>query len=392
MPMLDVHGELTARYPHLFDFFLSLGAHTSVTWLCLPLRRADRPRSEYGPVEPPPNVRILGLPHWSSAASLARRVLLIVPVSLWRIARNLRHWDVVGAVVPSIVGDMLVFCARASGRPVFLLVRGEKQRTLSWIMGPGLRTRRYLLALRLMERPVRRWVAAGVPTFVAGDELRERYVGPDARIYDLYPALSRDFPIAPAPRPARAGRPLRLVTVARLSPEKGIDDLLAAMELLARDGRDVRLVVAGDGPDAGRLRALASHRGVADRVRFAGFVPHGRALVALLDEADAFVLPSRSEGLPHSLVEALARGLPAIVSDVGGMPRLLAGGAGVVVAQQRPDELARAVAALADDPGERERLSARSLEVAGRLAPEAQLTELRARLSEAYPALEWGEP
>jgi glycosyltransferase involved in cell wall biosynthesis len=159
------------------------------------------------------------------------------------------------------------------------------------------------------------------------------------------------------------------------------------MALLGAAGRPVALTVAGTGPDRERLGALAAQLGLADRVRFAGFVPHGRGLVAVLDAGDVFVLPSRSEGLPHSVVEAMARGLPVVATAVGGLPELLGDGSGVVVAPGDAAALAEALGALHADPSRRAALSAASLARARRFRPEAQLAELCDRLADAYPEL-----
>jgi glycosyltransferase involved in cell wall biosynthesis len=389
MPMHETGGELSARYPHLFDFFLALAERTHETAICVPLRRADHPVPSYGPVELPANVRVVGLPHYSSAPMLVRRAHRVVPATLRVLRGEARDWDVVGAVVPSLVGNLFVRAARLRRRPVFLLVRGEKQRTVSFIMGRRLSTLPFLWALRAMERPVHRWIRRGTPAFVAGEELVDRYGAPAARLFNLYPALSRDFPVLTSPRPRDGppGRPLRLVTVARLSREKGLADLLAAVGSLVADGRPVTLTVAGSGPDEERLVALATELGLSDRVRFAGFVPHGPALVALLDAADVFVLPSRSEGLPHSLAEAMARGLPVVATAVGGIPELLGDGSGVVVTPGDPAALARAIAALHADPPRRAALSASSLARVRRFEPDAQLADFCARLAGAYPQL-----
>jgi len=389
MPMHETEGRLSARYPHLFDFFLALGGRTSATWLCVPLRRSAEPRAEYGPVELPEQVHLAGLPHWSSAPMVVRRFHRIAPAAVVMVARNIGRWDVVGAVVPSVVGTIFVTVARLRGRPVFLLVRGEKQRTVSWIMGRRLRTLPYIWALQAMEARVRAWIDAGVPTFVAGHELVQRYRTPNARIYNLYPGVSRDFPAAAAPRAIDDSqrRPLRLITVARLSREKGTDDLLRAAAILRRGGAQVTLTVVGDGPERGRLTGLASELGLDGEVEFAGFLRQGHELVAALDRADVFVLASHSEGLPHSVVEAMARALPVVATDVGGIPELLGDDAGVVVPSADPAALASALAKLADDPARRARLSACSLERAQRFDPERVLEEFCARLADAYPAL-----
>lgn len=117
---------------------------------------------------------------------------------------------------------------------------------------------------------------------------------------------------SPGPRPVR-GAELGLVAVGRLSRAKNFDNLLRAVALLGARGTRVRLTVAGQGPDRERLQALAAELELQDRVRL---LPPVEDVAELLGEHDVFVMPSRWEGLGNSLVEALACGLPVVVSDI----------------------------------------------------------------------------
>ena len=104
-----------------------------------------------------------------------------------------------------------------------------------------------------------------------------------------------------------------LITVCRLMRWKGVDGLLRLLPELP----GTRLGVAGDGPLRAELEELARATGVADRVVFLGDVPHGEVR-SYLTQADAFVLNSSYEGLPHVVLEAISAGLPVIATDAGG--------------------------------------------------------------------------
>lgn len=317
---------------------------------------------------------------------IVRRAHRVVPAVLALAGRRLREFDLVGAVTPSLVGVILVGAARLWRRPTFMLIRGEKQRTVRFMMGAR-RARPYVAALKVMEAPVRHWIRRGVPAFVAGHELVDRYAAPRGRVYDLYPALSREFPVAPAPRTQPNGARPRLVTVARLSAEKGVDDVIRAVAILAQDGLPVDYEVVGDGPERPHLEALAGQLEVSGQIHFAGFVPQGPRLISYLDQADLFVLASRSEGLPHSLVEGMARGLPVVGSAIGGIPTFLSGGGGVVVPVDDPNALAAALGELLRDRVRWAELSDQALNAARRMQPEVQLEALAAHLLAAYPSL-----
>lgn len=112
-------------------------------------------------------------------------------------------------------------------------------------------------------------------------------------------------------------------TLRNLEPRMGVDALLRAMALLVRRAPEVLLLVGGEGPLRGELEALAAALGLADRVRFLGFVPEAE-LSRYYQAADLFVLPSRElEGFGLVTVEALACGTPVVGTPVGATPELL---------------------------------------------------------------------
>jgi glycosyltransferase involved in cell wall biosynthesis len=110
------------------------------------------------------------------------------------------------------------------------------------------------------------------------------------------------------------------MAVARLSLEKGIDVLLKAWAIVARDERTLKLVVIGDGPLKSRLNKLAQSLELDDSVDFLGMAHN---VVQHLRSADIFVLPSRTEGSSNALLEAMSHGIPCIATNVGGNSELL---------------------------------------------------------------------
>ena len=119
---------------------------------------------------------------------------------------------------------------------------------------------------------------------------------------------------------ARLPRP-RAAVIGRLSPEKGVDVLLAACaELRSHDAPPFSMLVVGDGPEREALHAQARALGIADTVSFLGDV---RAMDVVYANADLVVIPSRSEGLPNVLLEALAADIPIVATRVGAVPDVL---------------------------------------------------------------------
>lgn len=142
----------------------------------------------------------------------------------------------------------------------------------------------------------------------------------------------------------------------RLSREKGIDVALKAFKRLreGEGGLDAFLVIAGDGPDRAGLEKLARELGVADGVRFVGFVSR---MQAVLSAYDAILFSSRVEGLPLGLLEGMAAGCIAVVTRVSGMPEAVdEAKGGWVVAAEDPLAIAEALrSVLASSSEERAR-------------------------------------
>ena len=135
----------------------------------------------------------------------------------------------------------------------------------------------------------------------------------------------------------------RLVSVGRLSREKGHDVLLRALADLRSRGVAVTLRVVGDGPERAALDSLAENLGLADAVEFAGALPPGQ-LPDAYAHADAFVLPSRREGFGVALVEAMATGLPVVATRSGGPSDIVSPSDGILVAPDDPGALADGIA------------------------------------------------
>lgn len=158
-----------------------------------------------------------------------------------------------------------------------------------------------------------------------------------------------------------------IVTVARLVWFKGLDVLIDALALLAPRQPGARLAIVGAGPLRADLERRAQALGVGDRVTFTG---ERRDVPQLLAAADVFALTSVSEGMPISILEAMASGLPVAATDVGGVGELVQDGeTGLLTRPRDPAAFAAALESLSADPALRERMGAR-----GRARAEAEFT------------------
>lgn len=138
-----------------------------------------------------------------------------------------------------------------------------------------------------------------------------------------------------------------VVYVGRLSEEKDLPNLFGAVEILRGRGKDVELLIAGDGADRGRLEGMIEAKGLGGCVRMLGYV---KDVMGVLAGADVMVNPSRTECMPNSILEAMWAGVPVVATDVGGVGEMLEDGVeGVLVRGGDSAELARGIERVIDD-------------------------------------------
>jgi len=274
------------------------------------------------------------------------------PRGLQRVSMNLHRRkalrDAVEAVRPQVVVSFLeatnILALVSSNAPVVVSVRTN----------PEVHPRRRLL------RALRRLLyarAAGVvlQTKPAADWAR-RFLPPD-RVFAI------PNPVLPAAGPPSQRLP-RIVAIGRMDQDKGFDLLLEAFARVANHS-EWRLVIAGTGPDRDALEVQARALDIRDRVEFPGLVADTQTL---LSQSSIFVLPSRTEGFPNVLLEAMAAGLPVVAADCRHGPREVIRHAedGLLVAPEDPETLAEAIRRLIEDPSERERLGSAATSVVER--------------------------
>ncbi len=201
---------------------------------------------------------------------------------------------------------------------------------------------------------------AAVAQYVTEQYLQRRYPtrGHAAAVANV------DLPVeafASGPRAAPAGAERTIAFVGTFDVMyKAPDVLLRAMQRCVATGLDLRLEFVGEGRHRQAMQALAADLGIADRVEFHGRVRAGKDVRDILDRVDLFVHPSRTEGLPRALLEAMARALPCVATRVGGIPELIEDR--YLVSPGEVEELSRKLLEVLSDPARMAAASARNLE------------------------------
>ena len=295
------------RYLDVFDHVRCIARTRDVARLEGEWQRADGPGVSFSPIA-----------DYVGPAEFLKRV--------WRLREEVRRsfqiGDAVVLRVPGNIGGLLFRRLRSlKDYPFGVEVVGDPYDVLA----PG--------AVEHPLRPFLRWqqtrqlmnhcANACAASYVTAHALQRRYPSPgftvSASSIDL-----KDEALAAEPRVFTPGAsPLRLLFVGSLEHfYKAPDILIQAFARCVQAGHDLTLRVVGDGKRRPDLEALAAQLNCRERIVFAGQMP-STAIIGELDRADLFVLPSRHEGLPRAMIEAMARGLPCIGSDVAGFPELL---------------------------------------------------------------------
>jgi glycosyltransferase involved in cell wall biosynthesis len=332
-----------------------------------------------------PRVTFYGIPYFLGPVEYARNYFAVQRALRGAVEPDDAVLMRVPGTVPLALADQLA----AQGRPYGMEVIGDPYDSLA----PG--------SVRSIFRPLARWhfprklgwhcAHATGAVYVTARALQRRYPpGPNTYTDNASDVDIRDeaFIAAPRPAPTSVG-PLKLIYVGTLAQlYKGPDILIKAVAECVRGGLDVRVTLVGAGQYQGELEELARTCGIADRVCFTGGLPSGAAVRERLDASDVFVLPSRQEGVPRAMLEAMARSLPCIATAIAGIPEALPPEDMIP-----PNDVPALTAKLREvygDPARRGRMSVRNLTT----AREYHASVLQARRRKFYQhirerTLEW---
>jgi glycosyltransferase involved in cell wall biosynthesis len=204
-----------------------------------------------------------------------------------------------------------------------------------------------------IDRRLARWTDRVVGNSLAVVEFYRKAGVPEDRLSMIYSGIEDEEhpPVDPAAVRAEFGfppdAPLALFA-GRLAAQKGVEDLLAALDLLQHVRPDLRTLIVGDGPLRGRLEDMARAFQLGALVKFPG---HRDDVPRLLAAADVLVLPSLYEGLPNVVLEAMRFRKPVVATSAPGTTELVVDGrTGLLVPVKKPPALAQAIRSVVADP------------------------------------------
>ena len=350
----DADGVLREVEGSFARYVDSLAPYFDEISLCVPT--LTEPRGAGTPIRSP-NVTLAPLPPFDGPLQFYPKLPQIVP-RLWRWVRGI---DVLHCRVPTPAAVFAFGCARIARRPVFLLIVGDLRALLPSMPYRGIKRWLWRAYTEIEEASIW-WMTRTALTFANGAALARKHGRTDAAVVETRTTTISAADIAARVQTCQSAA-IRLLTVSRIDPRKGLRTLPEMVRTLVDRGLDVTLdivgPVVGSPGEQEREAILADTRrlDVPGRVRCLGPL----ALDALLPayrEYDVFVLPTLpGEGIPRVLLEAMAAGVPIVTTRVAGIPSLITHeGNGLLVEAGPSGATADAVERLVADPELRRRL------------------------------------
>lgn len=323
------------------------------------------------------NVRLAALPYFPGP----RQFYPLLPRVYGRLRRFVAQCDVIHVRIPTPAAIFVFRLAERMRRPVFNLVVGDYRALAPYLPYRGIKKLLFSGYVEFEERAVSHITRRSL-TFVNGAALREKHERDGARVVETKTTTLQASDIR-ARVDTCQHRPVRLLTVSRIDPRKGLRVLPAAVSLLRNAGLEVTADIIGPpvgllGEEEGaRIVDDAAQRGVAQWVRLPGAMPLDR-LMAAYDDYDIFVLPTGpGEGIPRVLMEAMAAGLPVITTAVAGIASLVRHEQnGILLSEATPESLASAVRRLVERADLRQALIRGGYETARAHTLEHQAAEM----------------
>lgn len=379
----DADGTLREVEGSFARYVDSLAPYFDEISLCVPVLEA--PRGE-GTAIRATNVTLAALPNFEGPVHFYPQL----PAVMKTLSRWVKAIDVLHCRVPSPAAMFAFVLARRAGLPAWILIVGDLAALLPTMPYRGIKKLLWGGYTAFEEFNVQ-WMADRSVAFANGKALAEKHSRTSHQVHATTTTTISMADIASRTDTCQ-GEAIRILTVSRIDPRKGLRVLPAVVAALRANGINVSLDIVG--PAVGRpgederdaIKRDAEQRGVADHVNLRGPVPLDQ-LLPLYRHYDLFVLPTLpGEGIPRVLLEAMTAGVPIVTTHVAGIPSLIEHDVnGLLVTAPTVDAVTDALTRLVRDGAVRTRLIAHGYDTARRFTLEAQAWKMLAEVSARLP-------
>lgn len=314
--------RLTTNSANLIDFLLIVAEHAAIATISGPTIKA---RKDPVFLAHAPNTTII-----QGKLNLSDKLTTFfsIPVFIHNLffgefSKALRTSDLSVSVGLSGTGTLVGYVRSAIfSRPHAFIVRGDRLKTIAGSSRSQTSKQFATMRIKFYEWLMRRL------TNQQKAEIWFQGGGHREKMSDTMPSSSKvslkvlNAVLRDLPEPKIAPKKYDLIYVGRITQEKGIIELLQAVKSARTDGVVLSLCIIGKGPDEKLVKDTAAEFELTEQIFWKGFVSDSFEIVELLSRSRVFVLPSYTEGLPRSLLEAMWVGIPCITTPVGGIPLL----------------------------------------------------------------------
>lgn len=365
------------------DYIRSLIPHFSkIIIACHPKKAKEVPKGWYSITEK--NLVYVWLPYYERED----QCLIKLPAMFLRAVKIVRMVDIVNARVPDYTGLCGLFWARVMRKPLFINIVGD------WHNWSNIATRlRGILKLGLqihlmIYSYIEKILCSNQLIFAQGEHLFGIYRR-NINVYKCVSSSHYEKDIVKAAKKLANKSNIRLLTVGRLVYLKGHRDLILCLRILKEIDpvHHYELTIVGEGKDHSEYMMLAREIGVHKEILLVGQVSREH-IMSFYDNADIFCLASYSEGTPKVVLEAMARGVPVISTDVGGVSELVKNQvSGLLVTPGDPAKMAKRIMQLANDEVLYKNCSLRGIDIAVKHTVQNEFGSLLDIVIRHYPKL-----
>ncbi|MFX0134139.1 MAG: glycosyltransferase [Candidatus Hodarchaeota archaeon] len=305
------------------------------------------------------DIDIIWLPFHKNTWDYVRKIPFVFPKTLKLFKSSLPLFNIAWIIMPNFLNLLFYIFLKIYKKNVFIYIRSDIEGEI--------KNREYHLLTKLLAiscakafNHIIKLISKHNLTFVVGSNLYQKYSSSASSVFEIKDSLLHKENIVSFTqiKNKSLNNKIKILYVGRLTEEKGIKYLIRALPILhAYIKHPVELIIVGFGRAEAKLKNEASRLHKNCKVRFLGFIPFSEQLLQIYSNADFFILPSLTEGIPKTLFEAMARGLPIIATRVGGIPDVIHHlKNGILVEPRNPNALVLAIINLINNKKLRDRL------------------------------------
>ena len=359
------------------QFATALSPYFGNLFYVVPVAR-QKTENEKGIMIQGENVEIISLPFFDSMADFIR----ILPREYFKIKKiikeSVRKSDIIFLRLPSLSAFYFFFYAKRLKKPIITYIAGNILRAPGPINSGSSMAK---IAASIVSYGIHIFtkvlVNNSIVAFVKGSELLRLYQNKKNRVILFITSLIKANQIFDGRNDTCQDQPIKILTVSRIIPTKGIEYLIESIYYLKKEGYDIELNIVGKEDSKAyinKLKGLADESDLGSRVIFHGYVPFGESLFQYYKEADICVISSLSEGSPRTILEAWSFGLPLVATKTGGIPDVVINEVnGLLISPKSSKEIYIAIKRIIEDMDLRRKLTRNGLEFAKNHTQEQQV-------------------